>query len=228
MEIIFILVEPKVPENIGASARAMHTMGFSKLRLVNPQDHMQEKARRLAHGSVEVLENARVFASLEEATKDIDFLVATSAKNRSINTQVYPVHLLKKIFKKKKNSVSSVAFVFGREESGLTNEEISLCDMVSYVPMQTQYPSLNLSQAVMIYAHQLFINELSIETGKEQNGEEKSYKELKQKVITILNDLQVADNPALYGRLMEKLAAMDDDNVHLLHSLIKYYLRRKA
>jgi len=71
MKVHFILVEPAVPENIGAAARALKTMQFSSLRLVNPCDHLHVKARMLAHGAQDVLENAKIFYSLEAALEDV-------------------------------------------------------------------------------------------------------------------------------------------------------------
>ena len=227
MEIYFILVEPKVPGNIGASARAMKTMGFFNLRLVHPvEDHLHEKSRILAHGSNDILEKTQVFKSLEEAIKDIDFIIGTSAKDRRVNTKVYPVNSLKKVIDEKKGSIKSIAIVFGREESGLTNDEIDLCDIVSYVSMYNQYPSLNLSQAVMVYAHNLFLDDIQNIHPRKADTETSSYKELKEKIVSIFKEIEVDKNPALYGRLVERLASINDEDVHLLHSLIKYYLKR--
>ena len=82
MNISFILVEPAVPENIGAAARAIKTMGFNDLRLVNPCDHLDMRAKMLAHASHEILENAKIFTNLSDAIADLDFTIATSAKQR--------------------------------------------------------------------------------------------------------------------------------------------------
>ena len=87
MLIHFILVEPGLPENVGAAARALKTMGFHSLRLVNPCDHLQDRARWVAHGSTDILENARVFTSLEDAVADVDMIVGTSAKSRTVKDQ---------------------------------------------------------------------------------------------------------------------------------------------
>ena len=82
MEIVFVLVEPAVPENIGASARALKTMGFDQLRLVNTQQHLEKQARILAHGSGDILAQAQAYDSLPAALADIDLAIATSAKPR--------------------------------------------------------------------------------------------------------------------------------------------------
>ena len=129
MKISFILVEPAVPGNVGAAARAIKTMGFSDLRLVNPCDHLSEEARMLAHGSNEILEKAGVFNSLPQALENLDLAVATTAKKRSARVQYIPVHELTGFLDGKGSSVQSAGIVFGREESGLTNDEIRMCDL---------------------------------------------------------------------------------------------------
>src|SRR5512138_1190124 len=150
-ELYFILVEPAVPENIGAAARAIKTMGFDRLRLVNPQNYPNDKAFHVAHGSRAILEQAEIFPTLKEALQDISFSVATSAKRRSVRFDGHHAATLPALLEAKKRSVTRAAVVFGREESGLTNSEIGFCDLLSYIPMKRKYPSLNLSQAVMLY-----------------------------------------------------------------------------
>lgn len=153
MEIFFILVEPAVPENVGASARAIKTMGFHFLRLVNPCDHLSDKARMLAHGSNDILESAQVYSSLQEAAEGLDLLIGTTANlKRSSKQDYHSSENLAAILAKKAAGLKKVGIVFGREESGLTNEELQLCDMASSIPLAAPYPSINLGQAVMIYA----------------------------------------------------------------------------
>jgi tRNA/rRNA methyltransferase len=149
----FVLVEPAVPENIGAAARAIKTMGFESLILVNPSGYPNEKALWLAHGSKDILDHTEIASSLQAIMGRFDLIVGTTAKKRSVKVDYHPPGDLFKILAEKGTTVSSVALVFGREESGLTNEELSLCHIVSTIPMRAPYPSLNLAQAVMIYAY---------------------------------------------------------------------------
>ena len=153
MKIVFILVEPAVPENVGAAARAFKTMGFNDLRLVNPCDYLSVDARKLAHASNDILENASVYNTLEEALHDIDFAFATSARDRWIKLDIIDSHEMPKFIEGKGDTISNVAVVFGREESGLTNHEINLCQRVTTIPLKTKYPSLNPAQSVMVYAY---------------------------------------------------------------------------
>ncbi|HOZ14659.1 MAG TPA: tRNA/rRNA methyltransferase [Tenuifilaceae bacterium] len=219
MEVSFILVEPAVPENVGAAARAIKTMGFGDLRLVNPCDHLEMKARMLAHASNDILESAKVYQSLEEAIKDVDFVFATSAKQRWVKLDIIPCNELTDFIEKKGDTINSIAIVFGREESGLTNEEIALCHRVSNIPLKTQYPSLNLAQSVMIYAYTLSF--LNIESPEKQikNQNPDSLKALIVKVQTILSAIELGPDKLINGRLIERITELDAEDVKLLHSL---------
>lgn len=219
MEVSFILVEPAVPENVGAAARAIKTMGFSNLRLVNPCDHLDMKARMLAHASNDILENAKVYQSFEEAIKDVDFVFATSAKQRWVKLDIIPCNDLTDFIEKKGDTINSIAIVFGREESGLTNEEIALCHRVSNIPLKTQYPSLNLAQSVMIYAYTLsFLNIESPEKHtKNQNPD--SLKALINKIQSVLSQIELGPDKLINGRLIERITELDAEDIKLLHSL---------
>ncbi len=153
--IYFVLVEPKVPGNIGAVARALKTMGFHHLILVNPGDYLAPEAQWMAHASEDILKKAMIYSSLPEAIKDKHFVVATTQRQRSFHLPYYhPKELAEKIIPIA--TEHQVALVFGREQSGLTNEELSLCHAVTTIPSHTRHPSLNLAQAVMIYCYELF------------------------------------------------------------------------
>lgn len=151
----FILVEPKTPGNIGAAARAIKTMGFGNLTLVNPGDPAAPEARWMAHAAEDVLDSARVFPSLSEALKNTHFVVATTQRVRGYHFPYYtPAELGEKLIPL--SQAHRVAIVFGREASGLTNEELRCCHAISTIPAAVNHPSLNLAQAVMVYAYELF------------------------------------------------------------------------
>ena len=112
-----------------------------------------------------------------------------------------------------------MGLVFGREKSGLTNEEIGKCDLASYVSIAAPYPSLNLSQAVMIYSFQL------ADLGKKSDGpvqelSQEGLKELKIKVINLLVDIEINRNQVLFSRILERLMLLGEDDIHLLHSVM--------
>jgi len=219
MKVSFILVEPAVPENVGAAARAIKTMGFNDLRLVNPCDHLDMKARMLAHASNDILENATVHQTLEDAIKDIDFVFATSAKQRWVKLDIIPCNEITNFIEQKGNTISSIAIVFGREESGLTNEEIALCHRVSTIPLKTLYPSLNLAQSVMIYAYTLSFLNIELETNNSKTQNPDSLKALIMKVQSILNAIDLGSDKLINGRIIERITELNTEDIKLLHSL---------
>ncbi len=221
MEIYFIMVAPAVPENVGAAARALKTMGFDKFRLVNPCEYKTGKARWVAHASAGILENAQVFASLQEAVKDIDFVVGTTAKARSVKEDRYPAEMVPAILEAKQNSVSRAALVFGREESGLTNDELALCDISSFIPMKTVYPSLNLSQAVMLYAYLLSGKFTDSKQHHVRKSPEAKYEIMKERTAELLAETKIKANPNIYNRIFERLALLGDDDINLVLSVLE-------
>jgi tRNA/rRNA methyltransferase len=220
MQIIFILVEPEVPENIGAAARAIKTMGFSRLRLVNPIRFPAEEAAWVAHGSIDILDNCEVFTEFNKSIFDLDFLIGTSAKRRSVKFDYYPISNLVQILSEKEKLIKKVGILFGKEESGLSNEQIQQCDLVTYIPMTQAYPSLNLAQAVMIYAYEL--SGLNLKSQKQGANllDEKTYKIFKEKLETGLRKLEIDQNPNLFNRIMERSAVLCEDDIHLLLSIM--------
>ncbi len=218
MEVYFILTDPAVPENIGASARAIKTMGFSLLRLVRPQNFPNEKANWLAHGSIDILLNANTYDSLETAISDLDFVIGTSSKERSVKYDSYPVSELKSIITKKGIFIQKLGIVFGGEESGLSNADLNLCDIVSYVPLANPYPSLNLSQAVMLYSFQLSANEIR-KSKLTEAKKIKGFRLIKKRVSNILQDIHIPDGNPLHNRIIERLALLNHSDLNLLHSI---------
>jgi tRNA/rRNA methyltransferase len=225
MKITFILVEPAVPENVGAAARALKTMGFSNLRLVNPCDYLSVDARKLAHASNDMLENASVYKTLEEALHDIDFAFATSARNRWIKLDIIDSHELPKFIEGKGDTISNVAVVFGREESGLTNHEINLCQRVTTIPLKTKYPSLNLAQAVMVYAYILSGINLSVNEAVKVNTTQ-PFQALTKKVETVMRAIDLGPDKLIYGRLMERLSDLNEQDIKLLHSVTTELIKK--
>jgi tRNA/rRNA methyltransferase len=226
MEIFFVLVQPARPENVGAAARAIKTMGFSELRLVNPAYEDADRALRVAHGSREILERAGIFSSLEEAVADADFVIGTTAKRRMVKHDYVPSTALVEELRRKGDTVYRVAVVFGREESGLSNEELARCTVVSRIPMRRLYPSLNLGQAVMIYAYTLSPLAVGGFASKKIGRDPESLAALLSKAEAILGSLGIAANPLVYNRMIERLTAMGQDDIHLMHSFCNKLLER--
>jgi tRNA/rRNA methyltransferase len=152
-----ILVEPQLAENIGMCARAMANFGLSDLRLVAPRDGWPKKgARSAASGAAYVLEEAKLFATLEEAIGDLNLVYATTARDRH---QLKPVLTPETAMAEAALRLSGgerVGILFGRERNGLTNDEVSLADAALTFQVNPAYASLNLAQAVLLVGHEWF------------------------------------------------------------------------
>ena len=143
------------PGNIGGAARAMKTMGLAQLVLVDPKPGIfpSEEATARAVSAVDVLGNARVCETLAEAVADCTLVVGTTARERHIGPQV----MLPRDFCADAGRLAGegeVALVFGRERTGLTNEEVDLCQRLVRIPTQSEFASLNLAAAVQILAYE--------------------------------------------------------------------------
>ena len=228
MEGVFILVEPAIPGNIGATARAIKVMGFNQLWLIKPATYLDGEAKWRAHGSYDILEKARVFNSLAEANKHLDLLIGTSAKKRRIKEDYISMEEIPSKLVLNSESVQNFGIVFGREESGLTNKEIQLCDWISYIPMQTSYPSLNLSQAAMLYAYTLRHTKMwqKIDRTASQQG----YRNIKSNLYDTLKIIGFKDNQPILSRILERVSQLGDKDLNLVHSVINkiqnYYKSR--
>jgi tRNA/rRNA methyltransferase len=220
MRIYFILVEPAVPGNIGASARAVKTMGFKYLRLVNPSDHLSTEARMMAHASGDILMNSGVFKDLGEALADIDLSIATTAKMRDARVDYHLNTDLPGMIRSKGSSIEKIGIVFGREESGLSNDEIRMCDLASTIPLKQPYPSLNLSQAVMIYAYSLADFAEEAKKPDVQASDPGQFRTVMDQSREVLKKLAVDRSPALYNRIMERIALLGEDDIRLLLSVL--------
>ena len=225
MDIHFILVEPAVPENIGAAARALKTMGFNSLWLVNTKAHLEPKASWVAHASDDILEGVRVFDHLEDALAELDFSIATSAKTRVVRQEYYIAENVPGLLKEKTDLIRHAGIVFGREEYGLKNDELKQCDIISRLPMQKPYPSLNLGQAVMIYAY-LFSNSRNLTRQASPEQQPGELKALKNKVEQILPLLTLPPSTNIYRRILERLMHVTQDDIHLLHSISNEILKK--
>ncbi|MBS0010893.1 MAG: tRNA/rRNA methyltransferase [Bacteroidales bacterium] len=219
MHISFILVEPKVPENIGAAARAIKTMGFDSLVLVQPCEYKSIMARRLAHGSHDILDRAHVYPSLKEAIVDMDIVIGTTARYRNTRGVYIDIKELKPLLEKQDSTCNKAAVIFGPEESGLSNTEIALCDIISTIPMAASFPSLNLSQAVMLYAYTLGRIEGEPVSRGESGKNPDSIRLLKKKIDFLLSGTSIHSNKALKGKIMERLSLADGKDLNLLHSI---------
>ncbi|MEH6630494.1 MAG: RNA methyltransferase [Halopseudomonas aestusnigri] len=152
-----ILVKPQLGENIGMVTRAMLNNGLTELRLVKPRDGWPNPAAEAsAAGAIEVLENAKVFETTEEAVADLHKVYATTARTRDMTKPVAVPHHAAKEMRAFDQSGQKVGVLFGPEKAGLHNDDVVLADTVISVPLNPKFSSLNLAQAVLLISYEWY------------------------------------------------------------------------
>jgi tRNA/rRNA methyltransferase len=154
---VVILVEPQLPENIGAAARAMANFGLTTLRLVKPRAGWpNEKARVVASAAVHVIDAASLHESVEDAIADLTYVFAATARAHDQAKLVVGADEAAAITVEKISAGERVGLMFGRERNGLENDEVALADRIITLPVNPGFASLNLGQAVVITAYEWF------------------------------------------------------------------------
>jgi len=163
LQLIFVLVGTTHTGNIGAAARAIKTMGFDQLRLVDACSHRTDDARARASGATDVLDNAETFTTLDEAVADCQIVMGASARQRQLSVPLLTCreavaeiasHHASAQLGSPEQSAHRVALVFGRERSGLSNDELDRCTRLLHIPSNPAFSSLNLGSAVQVVAYE--------------------------------------------------------------------------
>ena len=221
MEIFFILMAPARPENVGAAARALKTMGFSRLRIVASDVHLRPEADWVAHGAQELLQQAMSFPTLPEALADLDLIVATTARQRGEHHRyLTPEAVCQQI--RNKQGLQRIGILFGCEESGLSNAQLAEADLISYLPLRVGYPSLNLGQAIMLYAYEL--SALLEEPDSSRVDAEPAIAQvhaLQSSSAQILDQIGVKQDEKLRKWVMDGIPLLAQRDMNLLHLLCK-------
>ena len=186
--ISFILHKPQLSENIGACARAIKNFSFKKLILINPKPIFpNDKIFATSVGAKNIINQSKVYDNIEKALKDIDIVIATSARFRNKNIKHINLDDLKKIDFKKK-----VGFLFGSEASGLSNEEVSYANYTLQIPTNPEFKSLNLSHSLIIIA-QVISSIIKMKTKpfqKSKKVKSASKKEIQSMINLCLSNLE--------------------------------------
>ena len=228
-----VLTQPSHPGNIGATARAMKTMGLDALYLVNPRHFPHAEADARATGALDVLRQAQVCASLPEALRDCVLAVATSSRQRELRHEMIDARDVAQVVV---NTAAShpVALVFGNETSGLSNEEAGLCNLWAHVPTNPEYASLNLAAAVQIFAYELRMAAIDgeVRTAAEflpatNEQVEQLYRHFEQTMIAT-GFLDPANPKRLLPRLRRLLARvrLEADEVNILRGFLNTFGKR--
>ncbi len=160
-----VMVNTTHPGNIGAAARAIKNMGLSSLVLVDPKEFPSPKAVWRAAGAVEVLDNVRVVSTLDEAIENCGLVIGTSARERRIPWPLLtPRECGDRVWSECEKH--DVAIVFGREDRGLTNEELHKCHYHVHIPANPDYSALNIASALQVVAYEIRMSYLTAKEGK--------------------------------------------------------------
>ena len=213
------------PGNIGSAARAMKTMGIADLRLIAPEKYPAPEAQWMATHAQDVLQNAKLHASLADALADCVAAFALSARPREWSTQVLDVRAAAA---QAATLAGPVAFVFGNEEAGLTNDEMLACQYLVHIPTVAEYSSLNLAQAVQVVCYELFM--VSSSTSFQMRTEKPAtvadleglYGHLEQAAIDseFFNPASGSKLPTRLRRLFSRIPNLEREEVNILRGLL--------
>lgn len=225
-----VLCQTSHPGNIGSTARAMKTMGLQHLYLVQPKKFPHDEATALAAGASDLLDQARVCETLEEALAGCAFAIGLSARKRQLSHELVDVRQAA-LQASQVAATQPVALVFGTEMSGLSNAELDLCQMLAMIPADPAFSSLNLAAAVQVMCYEvrmaLLDGRMPIEPPDEPlaNSEdlEMLYRHMEETLINI-----GFLNPIAPGRLMQRLrrlyarARPEKEEVNILRGILTH------
>jgi tRNA (cytidine32/uridine32-2'-O)-methyltransferase len=227
--ISIVMVGTTHPGNIGAAARAMHNMCIANLVLVNPQCPVGEIAYARASGANVILDKLRKTESLQEAIQDCSLVIAASARVRSLPwPELTPDLMARKMADL--DGESGVALVFGREHSGLTNEELQLCHYMVNIPTNPDFSSLNVASAVQVLCYEIFkmgsdqveARQPSVQDSASSSQDLEGYFQHLQQVLTTTGFLDT-ENPGLLMQRLRRLYhrfEMSKTEVNILRGIL--------
>jgi TrmH family RNA methyltransferase len=232
-EVRIVLCRPSHPGNIGAAARAMKTMGLSDLRLVAPERFPAKEDQWLATHAQDVLSSSRKHDFLPEAIADCSAAFALSARPREWSPQVLD---LRAAAARAHELGGKVAFVFGSEEAGLTNDEMFACQFLVHIPANPAFSSLNLAQAVQVVAYELHMaSKPSVPPGVAQKlatvaDIEGLYEHLRDAAVQ--SGFHVPETgsklPERLRRLFSRVPSLEREEVNIVRGLLKALMKRKG
>lgn len=229
-----VLSHTSHPGNVGAAARAIKTMGLGRLYLVKPRNFPHADADAFAASADDVLHRAVVCDSLDEALAGTVLAVAASIRQRDLSHETVDCREACRRLMADAEGGGEVAVVFGTERTGLTIREVNRCGLIAAIPANPEYPSLNLAQAVQVFAYELRVATLSANGPAQQTVSVASH----EKVESFHRDLEQTlydtgfVDPAKPGRMMQRLrrlfarSRLEKQEVNILRGLLRA-IRRK-
>jgi len=229
---VVILVEPQLAENIGAAARAMLNCGLTELRLVQPRPEWpSERARATSSGAEAVLDAAGVFRSVGEATADLQRLYATTGRARDLVKLVMTPPQAVAEMRAELGRGERVGVLFGPERTGLLNDDVALADTVVTVPLNPEFSSLNLAQAVLIVAYEWLKADdrtppVALQHGASPPATKAHLTSFLTRLEAELDDCGFLRNPEMRPAMVRNIRAMfgraelTDQEVRTLHGIL--------
>ena len=192
-----VLHSVESPGNVGSTARAMRNMGLENLLLINPPDLQHDEAKKLAYASYDIIEKAEKVSSFQEALAKVDIAIATTRRKGKWRERFLPPEEIGRLIMENKEK-QKIAVIFGPEKTGLTNEEVLQCEYSTEIPTVVDYPSLNVSQAVVIYVYEIYRAYMrSCELAPFSNGVVRApkaeYQRLFERAIRVMNSLGMTE-----------------------------------
>ncbi len=205
-----VLTEPKNPGNIGASVRAMKNMGIPHLRLVNPVPFRnEEEQKKMGYRSQDIVRHCREFSSLQAALEDMSMVFITTSKQGKWRKDFLDIRdAAERIAVWMRNQ--KVAVVFGREDKGISIDESQLANYLIYIPSAVHYPSLNLSQAVMVTVYEIYraAAQRPVQKSMPAMAEQKDFSRLIDNIWDLMKSLEIreGDNGKFHRSLKRTLS----------------------
>ncbi|GMQ83646.1 MAG: tRNA (cytosine(32)/uridine(32)-2'-O)-methyltransferase TrmJ [Gammaproteobacteria bacterium] len=229
-----VLINTSHPGNIGATARAMKNMGLSTLHLVEPKQYPSAEATARASGADDLLAAAKCFATLDAAVADCALVIGASARSRTLPVPMLDPRSCAELVHQQPD-VERVAILFGRERSGLTNDELDRCHQLVQIPTNPDYPSLNIAAAVQVIAYELGIAAGAVEKPDQPEPDYASTVQMEQFYTHLehtLVELEFLDpeNPRQLMRRLRRLfnrARPDQNEINILRGILTAANRKK-
>jgi tRNA/rRNA methyltransferase len=231
---VIVMVRPQLGENIGMAARAMLNCGLSALRLVAPRDGWpNERAQRAASGADVVLDRAQVFGTVGEAVADLQHVVATTARNREFTQRIVTARHAGREVRDWIGQGETVGILFGPERTGLENDDMVHADTALTIPLNPQFSSLNVAQAVLVVAYEWAA--VGDETVQERMADHATRPATKEELQNLFDHLERAldqsgflrnremrPSMVLNLRALLQRAAMTEQEARTFHGVIKF------
>ncbi len=225
-DIAIVMVEPQSPGNIGMACRAMKNMGISKLRLVNGCDRFNPESLKFAVSAKNLLEEAVIYPDLASAIADCTITIGTTRRHGKYRQEIISPVESAEILKASLAAGKKAALIFGREDNGLTTDELALCRYHATIPSSSEYGSLNLSQAILIFCYELSKSETTAADSRlEQLANSADMEKLFSQMHASLNKIGFLNeqNPEHIMRSLRRIffrSGLDNREVSILRGMM--------